>query len=114
VVRGIGARIDPSAVAIDVPDEHRFAGQLAPVDDRVRIHRPQATLEISGRRSAMLDKQGGEGRKDSICGWVYDQRRFHDMSPASSVVGAPPRRLGRKAVLTNRYIARARRCGERQ
>jgi hypothetical protein len=49
------------------------------VDDRVRIHRPKATLEITDRCSAVLDKHRSEGCEDSIGGWVYDQRRFQDV-----------------------------------
>jgi hypothetical protein len=49
------------------------------VNDRIRIHRPKATLEVSDRRSAVLDKYRGECREDSIGGWVHDQRRFQDV-----------------------------------
>jgi hypothetical protein len=49
------------------------------VNDRVRVHRPKAPLEVSDRRSAVLDKHRSECREDSIGGWVYDQRGFKDM-----------------------------------
>jgi hypothetical protein len=77
--RRFGAWGDPSAIAIDVPNEHRFAGQLTQVNDRVRIHRPKAPLEVTDRRSAVLDKHRGERREDSISGWVHDQRRFQEI-----------------------------------
>jgi hypothetical protein len=49
------------------------------VNDRVRVHRPKAPLEVSDRRSTVLDKHRSECREDSIGGWVYDQRGFKDM-----------------------------------
>jgi hypothetical protein len=77
----VGSRIDPLAIAIDVPDEHAFADQFAQVNDRLRVHRPKALLEVERRRGAMLYEQRGEGREDSVGGWVDDQRRLHGMPP---------------------------------
>jgi Crp-like helix-turn-helix domain len=78
---GDGSWIDPLAIAIDVPDEHAFAYQFAQVNDRVRVHRPKAKLEVGRRRGAVLYEHRSERREDSIRGWIDDQRRFQGMPP---------------------------------
>jgi hypothetical protein len=40
------------------------------VDDGIRVHRPKTPLEVVRRRGAVLDKQRGECRENSIGCWI--------------------------------------------
>jgi hypothetical protein len=65
------------AVAIDVPDEDGLGRELASVDDRPRIDRPHAPLELVAGSRAVVDQNLGVRRKDAVVGRVDHQGWFH-------------------------------------